>query len=138
MGRRSAPLNGWRQLWLTLAMLAVGLKVLVPAGFMPDARSNALPFAVVLCTGQGMVTLQPGETLSRDGVPEKAPIQAPHQPCVFAGHGLAAPPPALLDHALADPVGFREPPPLRLIDLTPARVPTGPPLPARGPPALLV
>ena len=42
---------------MTLAVLALVLKVAIPAGFMVEARADAAP-AIVLCTAQGAVTIK--------------------------------------------------------------------------------
>ncbi|MGH1557409.1 hypothetical protein ACRAWD_05400 [Caulobacter segnis] len=37
-----------------LATLAIALRIMLPAGYMPGQGSgNTLPFALVLCTGDG-------------------------------------------------------------------------------------
>lgn len=80
---------------MTLATLAIVMKVMIPPGFMaPTASSNTSPFALVLCTGQGAVTIHPGEALpGHDGL-DKAPAKSGHEaPCAFAGHGAGAAPP---------------------------------------------
>lgn len=133
---------------LTLAMLAVALKVLVPGGFMAAApAANALPFALVICTGQGPMTLASGEVLADQG---KAPGgKAPSgktpdgktghdSPCAFAGHGAGVAPPSLIATAAVTFVAYRAPQQRPLTDLAPGRGLAAPPLPARGPPILLI
>src|SRR5688572_15014227 len=44
-----------RAAFLAFAFLALALKIAIPAGFMAKAPTNDLPFAVVVCTGQGML-----------------------------------------------------------------------------------
>ena len=128
-----------RRLCLTLAALAIFLKVAVPAGFMPQARSaERLPFALVLCTGQGVVTVDAGAAGHGHEAPDK---KAAHHdaPCLFAGHGVQAPAPDLFDPVPVEFVAFtavapRAPP----FDLAPGRGLAAPPLPARGPPQTLI
>lgn len=86
-----------RDVLLALAMLAVTLKILVPAGFMPDVQPhNGLPFALVLCTGEGAKVVRPGEALGqRQG--ENHDGKSVHDaPCPFAAHAAGAPPPSLV------------------------------------------
>lgn len=125
---------------MTLAALAVALKVLIPAGFMtaPDPR-NGLPFALVLCTGEGAKVVQPGEALGghhdKDGDAGKASHDAP---CPFAGHGAAAPPPSPFATAKITFVAYAPMAPARVTYLAPGRGLAAPPLPARGPPSQLI
>lgn len=120
-------------------MLAVALKVLVPPGFMTAGPTNDLPFALVMCTGHGAMVIQPGAPLPGDGDQHRAPASKAHDsPCVFAGNGLGAPPPALSDAGKIEFVAYayRAQPPVSHI--APGLGLTGPPLPARGPPSLLI
>lgn len=121
-----------RGVFMTLAALALALKVAIPAGYMTrPAATDDLPFALVLCTAQGAVAIQP----DGQGAPEPAANHA--SPCLFAGHGAMAPP---LGLSIATPVTFvvyRAAQPRRLVDLAPGRGLAAPPLPARGPPSLL-
>ena len=119
-------------------MLAVALKVLVPAGFMvasPSASSSSFP--LVLCTGHGAVTVEAAD-LAQGG--KKAPAEKPAHdaPCAFAGHAAAASPPVPYP---VEAVAFaRTPAPQPQMlrrDLAPGRGLAAPPLPARGPPILL-
>lgn len=122
---------------MTLAAFAIALKVLIPAGFMSAKPTNDLPFAIVLCTAEGKVSIAPGQTLpthdDQDG------SKANHDsPCVFVGHPVSAPPTPAFALAFASLVAFREAPIRPSTDLAPGRALTGPPLPARGPPTLLI
>lgn len=129
----------WRHVYLTLATLAIALKILIPPGFMAGPPTNNLPFALVLCTGQGAMVVAPGDALPSHGDQDKAPASNPHDsPCVFAGHGLGAPPPSLIDAVVVEFVAYEYRPQAAVADLAPGRGLTGPPLPARGPPALLI
>ena len=124
---------------MTLAALAVALKVLVPAGFMtaPDPR-NGLPFALVLCTGDGAKVVEPGEALRGHQGDKDADTSAHDAPCPFAGHGAAAPPPSPFTTAKIDFVAYVAVPPTRATHLAPGRGLAAPPLPARGPPSQLI
>ena len=125
---------------MTLATLAVALKVLIPAGFMtaPDPR-NGLPFALVLCTGEGAKVIQPGEALAghhdKDGEADKSGHDTP---CPFAGHGAAAPPPSPFATAKVDFIAYAPIAPAGVTHLAPGRGLAAPPLPARGPPSQLI
>jgi hypothetical protein len=132
------PTGPWRQVLLTLAILAVALKVLIPPGFMAAAPSNDLPFAIVLCTAQGALTIGPGESLPAHGKSDQPAKSSHDSPCVFAGHGLGAPPPTPADLGPAEFVAYRAPVASTPPGLAPGRGLTGPPLPARGPPSLLI
>lgn len=127
-----------RDAFLVLATLAIALRIMIPAGFMTAPQpTNGLPFALVLCTGQGAMVVQPGETL---GHHDKAPADKPahDDPCPFAGHGVAAPPPSALAVANVEFVAYRPVAPARVVHLAPGRGLAAPPLPARGPPSLLI
>lgn len=129
-----------RAVFMTLAALAVVLKVMIPAGFMtaPDPR-NGLPFALVLCTGDGAKLVQPGEALGghqdKNGGADKS---AHDTPCPFAGHGAAAPPPSAVVTAKVAFVAYAPVEPARVTYLAPGRGLAAPPLPARGPPSQLI
>lgn len=127
-----------RDAFLVLATLAIALRIMIPSGFMtaPEPR-NGLPFALVLCTGQGPLVVQSGDIAgSRDKAPaDKAGHDAP---CPFAAHGVAAPAPSALTVAKVEFVAFAPTPRPRLAHLAPGRGLAAPPLPARGPPSQLI
>ena len=112
---------------LALASLALFLKILIPPGYMAaPAKPDGPAFALVLCTAQGMVTLDPAD--HQDGAGDSAPSDedgARHSPCAFAGHGLNAPAPDLADRPL-----------IVATDVVPGRGLAAPPPPATGPPLL--
>ena len=123
---------------MTLAAIALALQVMVPPGQMVGPPTNTLPFDLVLCTGQGAVVISPGEALS-NGPDHKAPSKRAHDsPCIFAGHGVGAPPPTWIDVGLAELVAYEHRPPVEIADMAPGRGLIGPPLPARGPPGFLI
>ncbi len=132
----SGPL---RHVFLTLAVLALTLKILVPPGFMLAEPTNDLPFALVLCTSEGAVVVDSGKALPHQGGSDQAPDQVAHDsPCAFAGHGLAAAPPVLLDGGAPQFFAYETRATQPAPDLVPGRGLAGPPLPARGPPTLLI
>jgi hypothetical protein len=124
---------------MTLATFAIALKILIPPGFMTGVPTNDTPFALVLCTGQGAMVVHPGDALPGRGDHDSAPAGSSHDsPCVFSGHALGAPPPSLVDAVVVEFVAYAYRPQAAVTDLAPGRGLTGPPLPARGPPALLI
>lgn len=127
-----------RGAFLALAILALVVKVMVPAGFMTQAApKNDLPFALVLCTGQGPLIVEPDAAL---GHQDKAPADKPAHdaPCPFAGHGATAPPPSALAATKVEFVAYRPMALAPVTDLAPGRGLAAPPLPARGPPSQLI
>ena len=131
------PLGIWRHVFMTLATLAVALKIIIPPGFMAGAPTNDLPFALVLCTDQGTMVVPPGEALAGHETPDKAPAETHDSPCVFAGHAVGAPPPNPIEAGIVAFVAYDDRPQASVAHLAPGRGLAGPPLPARGPPALL-
>jgi len=106
---------------------------------MPGAPGDVPAFTLVLCTGQGAVSVDPGHAAPAPGDLDDAPGGAAHDaPCAFAGHGLNAPTPNLLDAGAGASVAYHAPGPVAFLGLAPGRGLTGPPLPARGPPTLLI
>lgn len=83
-----------------LIALALAMKLVVPAGFMPVERSGKI--VVMVCTGMGQQQVEidvPGMPAKQDGATRVA-----GQPCAFAGLGLDMMPgvdPVLLAGALA-------------------------------------
>jgi hypothetical protein len=124
---------------MVLAVLAVGLKVLTPPGFMVAAPTNDLPFAIVICTGNGPLSLEPGQSLADHGGKEQAPGGKIHEsPCAFAGLAAAAEPPSALNVAPVQFVAYRAVQIRPVASVAPGRGLAAPPLPARGPPSLLI
>ncbi len=126
-----------RGVFLTLAMLAVAMKIAVPSGYMTRAANNDLPFALVLCTADGAMTVAPGEALPADH-DDKGQDAKHDAPCAFAGHGVGVAPPNLLDFRAIEFVAYRPAEVSPVVDLAPGRGLAAPPLPARGPPSLLI
>ena len=122
-----------RHVWLTMATLAIALKIIIPPGFMAGPPTSDLPFALVLCTAQGaMIATDTG-----DHDTDKAPASA-DAPCLFAGLAAAPPPPVLTDAGAIEFVAYDFRPQTVAPDLTPGRGRPAPPLPARGPPTQLI
>ncbi len=118
-----------------LAAFAIALKVMIPAGFMARSATNDAPFAIMLCTVQGAVMVQPGETVP--GHEDQGEAADHESPCAFAGHASAAPAPSLIATETVAFVAYRAIAPRPAVDLAPGRGLAAPPLPARGPPSLL-
>ena len=122
--------GGWRSIALTLAALALALKVLVPPGFMiADASA---PFPLAICTGHGPMSLQPGDARA-----PKAPTHKMDAPCTGAGN--VTPLSTSLVAATAEPyvraaIVLGAGPAL---DIAPGRGLAAPPPPSQAPPALL-
>lgn len=83
-----------------LIVLALAMKLAVPAGFMPVEQAGTI--TVMVCTGMGQQQVAidvPGMPVKQDGA-----TRAAGQPCAFAGLGLDMLPgvdPVLLAGALA-------------------------------------
>jgi hypothetical protein len=140
--RVSSRYAAWRQAWLGLALLALALNILVPAGFMPGRAGPgpAASFPLVLCTGHGAVTVDGAAAPAQGPQSKKAPRQAPSDsPCAFAGHGAGGEAPRLLAFEAIEFVAYQRPARRSAPrDIAPGRGLAAPPLPARGPPILLI
>lgn len=114
-----------------VALLAVALivRALVPAGWMPVATGHGLTFE--LCASQGPI---PAAMAMHHGRKDHGGQAAPDHPCAFAGLGLAADtaPPLL---ALAAPAPPPAHPPAAGRAVAVGRGLAAPPPPATGPPA---
>lgn len=123
---------------LLLACMAIALRVFVPQGFMvtPDAQAGSFP--IVLCTPQGVQTINIDATGHVAHSPSKAPADHPgghktDHPCAFSGFGGAyvAESPMLVTAAIwrwARPFIVFE------LQMTPGRGLAAPPPPPTGPP----
>lgn len=110
------------------------LKVLVPPGFMVGGPAAETPFALVLCTAQGMVTIADADRPVDDGDPDGG--AADTAPCAFAAAAQVAPPPFVAS-APAVFTHVERVQAQRAVHLAPGRGLAAPPPPARGPPSLL-
>lgn len=129
--RYVAPMNRVRSLlrtqaWLTLAiaLIALGVQILVPPGFMPVRDGGRTVFT--LCTGHGAVSItQPGHAPKPEGKSEA--------PCGFSGIALAveAAAPPLLVAPVVQVVAVEQ---IGLVPLPVARAGRLRP-PPRGPPS---
>jgi len=106
-------------------LLAVGLKVLTPPGFMISQSGGSFP--LVICTGHGPLDLS-GKTDPSHG--KRSTTDAP---CAFSGHAATAPPATVLVSAAIGLV-YLAPAIDRRGDLVPGRGLAAPPPPSQGPP----
>lgn len=130
-----------RDVFVTLAALALALRVLIPAGFMvaPVGPSSGLS-PIVLCSGQGPIT----KLITADGQVVDRPVHDPHDdgksrhgaPCAFAGVTAGPLPSAVQTPAAYETIrqdANRPLPP----GLRPGLGLCAPPPPATGPPPRL-
>lgn len=74
-----------RRALIAFAALALALKIVFPAGFMPGTNF-AQP--IMICSGQGPVVMM--MTVDEGGKPQPAKAHTSHDhSCPFAGHGAA-------------------------------------------------
>ena len=120
-----------RDVWLAMAVLAIGLRILVPVGFMPGERADGQGFGLTICTAEGLVTAATGDDHG------KAPAKEGHDgACVFAAHAVSTAEMASIIVAKPVFVAAVSPSLPGQTDLAPGRGLAAPPLPARGPPIL--
>jgi hypothetical protein len=116
--------EAWRGVLLTLAVLALVMRIAVPQGFM--VASNTLGGAeLVICTGSGPLKTAP------DAPADKSKSDGA---CAFAGQGVGAAPEAPPALAAASFVGTVADKPIVRPDLAPGRGLAAPPPPSLGPP----
>ena len=116
-------------LWMLIALM-IGVKALVPSGWMPVAGQDGVRIA--LCTGSGPVVA----IIGSDGTVHKdsGDHDVPRETCPY---GMLASAAALPDlPALAQPLAPETPVQPALIAQSVAPYPHGPRPPTRGPPAL--
>lgn len=121
-----------RSAGLLLALFALAFKAMLPPGFMLDASAGRI--AIVLCgDGEALFDLRTGQ-ISHPGDQAPASDDSSGQNCPFAlvsAPALAAP--TFAEDALA-PAFVIAAAPVR--EAAGVRYAIGPPLPARGPPAV--
>jgi hypothetical protein len=122
---RSIRLDAWtRGVMVTLAALALAVRVLIPQGYMAPSQPGAA-FALVICTDHGLITL--------DDKPVPPGKSRTDSPCAFSGNLAAAAPP--LATLARFEVWSSAPPRVEIRrDLAPGRGLAAPPPPAIGPP----
>jgi len=83
--KRAWPSGGWlREVIFPLALLAFGLQLLVPPGYMVGGQDGG-PTRIVICTGHG-----PVNAAIDLGKPAPARGMKTDTPCAFAGHAAPA------------------------------------------------
>jgi hypothetical protein len=124
MGLARIRSGAWRGVLMTLAVLAVALRIAVPQGVMVSAPSQS-GVQLVICTGAGPLKLAP-----------HAPADTPRHEgaCAFAAHGATAPPAPAPQVEAASYARFVQPAPAVHADLAPGRGLAAPPPPSLGPP----
>ncbi|MBQ1562956.1 DUF2946 family protein [Caulobacter sp.] len=128
-----------RDAFLVLATLAIALKIMIPAGYMPGMEPrNGLPFALVLCTGDGARMVEPGQSLAGHKGDSQDKKAAHDGGCPFASQGAAAPPPTVTATDAVQLVAYLAPPTPLERAVAPGRGLAAPPPPPTGPPALLI
>jgi hypothetical protein len=117
---------------MTLTMLALALKVLVPQGFMLSERGAGIP--LVICTGHGPLVLSDdGHGGSKDPARKKSDA-----PCMGAGNVTPVAPSTLAAVSVSIvPVADRLPGDMAL-DLIPGRGLAAPPPQSHAPPAVSI
>lgn len=128
-----------RDAFVVLATLAIALKIMIPAGYMPGMEPrNGLPFALVLCTGDGAKMVEPGQSLAGHKGDAQDKKAAHDGACPFAAQGAAAPPPAVATTDAVQRIAYLSPPALTARTIIPGRGLAAPPPPPTGPPAVLI
>ena len=122
--RSATPLSRMWSAWFAMALMAVVVRAMIPAGFMVTPESG---LNLVICTGHG-----PSLLAGKSDTPTQSP-QKPDSPCAFAGFqaGCAVETFAVVTEAT---VWFAALPVIRSFDLLPGRGLTAPPPPSTGPP----
>jgi hypothetical protein len=115
--------GAWRGVLMTLAVLALVIRIGMPQGTMVSAPVEGTGFQLVICTGNGAMKT-PGAPADRS-TPDKA--------CAFAGHGSGAAPEPAPQVAAAQFIAF-QPAGAVPADLAPGRGLAAPPPPSLGPP----
>jgi hypothetical protein len=77
----------FRNFAAALIVLALALRIMVPAGFMPSTERS---FALTICTGMDTQTvwMDKSGTLHKEDPSKGKSVE--HQPCAFAGAAIAA------------------------------------------------
>jgi hypothetical protein len=126
-----------RDAFLVLATLAIALKIMIPAGFMPGMdQPGSLPFALVICTGEGLKVVD--QLPASHQSDEHGGKSAHDAPCPFAVQGAATPPPAMVAVARAQVVTYVEPLSPLGRTVAPGQGLAAPPPPPTGPPIALI
>jgi hypothetical protein len=123
---------GWRSVCLTLTLLALAFKVLVPQGLMLSEQGPGIP--LVICTGHGPLTLSDdGHGGSKDPAQKKSDA-----PCMGAGNVTPVTPLTLA--VVSEPIVLVADSPHsgKTLDLIPGRGLAAPPPQSHAPPAVSI
>ena len=125
---RRAPVHS---LLAVLALVAIMLRAVTPAGFMVADHPTSGGFPIVVCTGAGLVEM--GSPLDQKAPPSKSKADGTS---VFAGTFAPLAPASV---SLQAPTAYvaRTAAPALPVDQTPGRGLAAPPPPAIGPPDLI-
>ena len=123
-----------QHLMLTLMVIALAVRMVLPAGWMPSVANGQA--TITLCTGAGMVEAW----VDADGkLHKEAPVKkhVGDQPCAFAGVGAATDVPAFASIALALPFIAQPALAFAFNNVAIGLGLAAPPPPAIGPPSLI-
>lgn len=130
----------WWRVFSTLAVLAVLVKVVLPAGFMPDASRSTGLWPIVICTEHGPVDAflnDKGEIVTEhSGQPTSKPAEEKDEPCAFGG-AVAGHVPANISLVSWTPPVVQQVQPAFPTTSAPGRGLAAPPPPSHGPPILV-
>lgn len=94
MGLQGRSRKGWNfaRLGACLAVCALAVRILIPAGYMPGPAQGGIGFpTLVICTAQGAktVAIDAADQVVKDRVPFHKNGEAKNDHgCVFAGHAV--------------------------------------------------
>lgn len=130
MIRNFAP---FRNLSAALIVLALAVRIVLPAGFMPSSERG---FALTICTGMDTQTVwmdKSGKLHKEDPAKGKS---VEHQPCAFAGAAMAGDTPAATAFVAMPPVATAAPV-FAMCEISVGQGLAAPPPPAIGPPSYI-
>lgn len=126
--------TAWSHIAISLALIALMLRVLVPPGFMIPNQADQRGFAIVLCTAQGAQTIELDQDAPSKDAP--APTRNDKHPCAFSAPAQALTPPQVA--AIVAVVWASAPrPAIATMAAAPGRGLAAPPPPQTGPPLLI-
>jgi len=123
----------FRNLAAALIVLALALRVVIPAGFMPSSERG---FALTICAGMDTQTVwmdKSGKLHKEDPAKGKS---VEHQPCAFAGAAMASDAPADTILIAMPPVATAVPV-FAMREISVGHGLAAPPPPAIGPPSYI-
>jgi hypothetical protein len=120
-----------------IALLAMLVRAIVPAGYMLAQADSGRFLTVEMCEGHAakVISLDTGKPVDPSQLPGKADDKSKSAPCVFASTGSVATP-----VAIAEPVEFLATQNVEFgasLSIRPGRGIAAPPPPSTGPPSLL-